>query len=285
MSRHTRSKRNRQSRGAEARRRRVAGWGTSAGAALAFGLGPWGVAPPARADILDLVIDPIIAPLMAASTAATEAVTASTAALDGLAGWDPSAVADLGGFGGGGLDSAVVAAGDSSAAVSALPTDVLPGVAAEPAVTAATSAATSVAQLQTLEQEWITSSFGQDVDNDVVNPLWHDFGGSGILIGNGANGVGDGTLDQATGGAGGAWFGDGGTGATDADGVGGAGGSAGLSGDGGQGGAGADGGAGGAGGNGGSYDVTVVRRQRQRGHHRRGDRRRRWGGRQRRRQR
>ena len=85
MSRHTRSKRNRQSRGAQARRRRVAGWGTSAGAALAFGLGPWGVAPPARADILDLVIDPIIAPLMAASTAATDAVTASTAALDALA--------------------------------------------------------------------------------------------------------------------------------------------------------------------------------------------------------
>ena len=125
--------------------------------------------------------------------------------------------------GGVGWIGAVVAAGDSPAAVSALPTHVLPGVVAEPAVTAATSAATSVAELQTLEQEWITSSFGHDVDNDVVNPLWHDFGGSGILIGNGANGVGDGTLDQAAGGAGGALFGDGGTGATDADGVGGVG--------------------------------------------------------------
>src|ERR1700733_13087606 len=61
MGRHTRSKRNRQSREAKARRRRgVAGLGTTAGAVVAFGLGPWGVAPSAHADEFEVIIDPII---------------------------------------------------------------------------------------------------------------------------------------------------------------------------------------------------------------------------------
>ena len=64
MSRHTRSKRNRQSRSAQGRRR-VLGLGTGAGAVLAFGLGPWGVAPAAHADGLDVILDPIINSLSA----------------------------------------------------------------------------------------------------------------------------------------------------------------------------------------------------------------------------
>ena len=61
MARHTRSKRNRQSRNAKARRRRRAlGLGSSAGAMLAFGLGPLGVAPSAHADEFDVIVDPIV---------------------------------------------------------------------------------------------------------------------------------------------------------------------------------------------------------------------------------
>ncbi|WP_367141385.1 PGRS repeat-containing protein, partial [Mycobacterium sp.] len=105
--------------------------------------------------------------------------------------------------------------------------------------------------LHSLEQDWITSPLGTQVDT-AVNGLWHDVGGPGMLIGNGANGVGGATLAQADGGAGGLLFGDGGNGATDAAGQGGTGGAAGLFGNGGAGGAGANGAAAGvAGGDGG----------------------------------
>ncbi len=59
MSRHTRSKRNRQSRSAQGRRR-LLGLGTGAGAVLAFGLGPLAAAPVAHADEFDLIVEPII---------------------------------------------------------------------------------------------------------------------------------------------------------------------------------------------------------------------------------
>ena len=99
-----------------------------------------------------------------------------------------------------------------------------------------------------LEQDWITSSFGTEVDNG-INSLFGEF-----LIGDGANGVAGGSLTAAEGGAGGLWFGDGGAGATDGAGVGGVGGDAGDFGDGGAGGAGADGGSGGDGGAGGTFE-------------------------------
>jgi len=38
----------------------VVGLGSSAGAVLAFGLGPLAAAPPAHADEFDVIIDPII---------------------------------------------------------------------------------------------------------------------------------------------------------------------------------------------------------------------------------
>jgi hypothetical protein len=60
MARHRTTKQNRQSRNAEARRCRVVGLGTSAGAFLAFGLTPRATAPAAHADEFELIIDPII---------------------------------------------------------------------------------------------------------------------------------------------------------------------------------------------------------------------------------
>src|SRR5947199_2889665 len=62
MSRHTRSKRNRRWRGAQARgRNRVVGLTGAAGAALAFGIGPLAAAPLASADEFDAIIDAVAA--------------------------------------------------------------------------------------------------------------------------------------------------------------------------------------------------------------------------------
>src|SRR5699024_11178052 len=101
--------------------------------------------------------------------------------------------------------------------------------------------------LHDIVQAWITNPIGAFIDDKLINPIGqalisHD------LIGNGAPGVGGGTLAEAAGGPGGLWFGDGGAGATAAAGDGGAGGAAGMFGNGGAGGDGLDGGAGGAGG-------------------------------------
>jgi hypothetical protein len=51
-----------------ARRRRVAGLGVAAGAVVAAVTSPLSAAPPAKADVLDSIIDPIIQPLQAATT-------------------------------------------------------------------------------------------------------------------------------------------------------------------------------------------------------------------------
>ena len=75
------SKRNHRSRNAKARRRRVAGFGTGAGAVLAFGMAPFSSAPAAHADIEDVIVDPIISAL--------------SGAVDPLTAVDPSAAADL----------------------------------------------------------------------------------------------------------------------------------------------------------------------------------------------
>jgi endoglycosylceramidase len=219
---------------------RVVAVATAAGAFVSFGLMPLALTAAAKADIEDVVTDPIINSITAALTNLTDAF----AGLDPAAGLAPL---DLG------------SVGADTGAVSAAAADLAGGggvseSAAESATAAASastsSAATLDSTLHTLEQEWITSAAGIKFD-DNLNTLWHDVGGSGILIGNGANGVGGGSLAEATGGAGGMWFGDGGNGATDAAGQGGAGGAAGLLGDGGTGGNGGDG-TGGAGGDGGA---------------------------------
>src|ERR1700761_9247551 len=210
------SKRNRQSRNAKLRRRRrVVGLSSGAGAMLAFGLGPLAHAPAANADdfgAIDTIIDNVI---------------------NSLSGVDPALGTGLDGW------------------VANLDTALSGASAADPAT--ATAATTDYAALwntdvyapdEAAEQAWITSSYGEAFDAD-LNAFWQDFGGQGILIGNGA----DGTAADPTGGAGGLWFGDGGSGWN--SGVAGeAGGNGGIAydGDGGDGGAGYEGSMGGAGG-------------------------------------
>ena len=60
MARHRTTKQNRQSRNAKARRRRVVGLGTSAGAFLGADVTPLATAPAAHADEFELIIDPTI---------------------------------------------------------------------------------------------------------------------------------------------------------------------------------------------------------------------------------
>ncbi len=110
---------------------------------------------------------------------------------------------------------------------------------------------------QGLEQDWINSSFGKQVDSSLnaymaqADPAADPTGGACGLICNGADGTGGGSLTAADGQGGGIFFGNGGNGATDAAGQGGDGGNADFFGNGGNGGVGADGGDGGNGGNGG----------------------------------
>ncbi|HEY9305073.1 MAG TPA: hypothetical protein VIO95_12355, partial [Mycobacterium sp.] len=90
------------------------------------------------------------------------------------------------------------------------------GGVADSALAAASDPASSFdTMLQTLAQEWIASPSGAAYDAQ-LNALWHDFGNSGMLIGNGADGTPGSTLAAANGEAGGLWFGNGGNGATDA---------------------------------------------------------------------
>ncbi|MGB6209707.1 MAG: hypothetical protein WBF82_22455, partial [Mycobacterium sp.] len=175
MARQRSTKRNHRSRNAKARRRAV-GLSTSAGAFLAFGLGPLATAPAAHADGFELIIEPII---------------------NSLASVGPTLGADLGALMGS-FDPTL--AGDNAAtAASLLDPAALP--AADPA------ASPDLAQLfnefiytpmHTADQDWINSSFGTAVDNQ-LNTLWSEMGGSGILIGNGAPG----TMADPNGGAGG----------------------------------------------------------------------------------
>ncbi len=109
MSRHTRSKRNRQSRNVKAGRRRVLGLGTGAGAVLAFGMGPLGLAPSAHADVLDVIIDPIINSL--SSVDPTLGADVGTLAGDVTGSWDPL----VGGLSG--VDSALGAASSAAGVV------------------------------------------------------------------------------------------------------------------------------------------------------------------------
>src|ERR1700733_14907700 len=87
------------SRRAKARRRRGAvGLGTTAGAFGACAMSPLAAAPSARADILDVIVDPIINPVQQAVSGVTDVVSAidPSVGVDALAGLDPSvAVAGL----------------------------------------------------------------------------------------------------------------------------------------------------------------------------------------------
>jgi YVTN family beta-propeller protein len=242
-----RSKWNRQSRSAKARRRRrVVGLGSGAGAFLVFGLGPLAGAPSAKADVFDDILD------LAVGSAVSSAVTSvnptdfvDPGVLSGLlgdlstpAGWD-TLLTDFSN------PSSFDALFSSSAALS-------------DTGSAASAADSSTTFVQGLEQDWINSTFGQQVDASLntwaaqVDPAATSTAGDCGVICNGVDGTGGGTLAQADGEGGGLWFGNGGDGVTAADGQGGTGGDAGYFGNGGDGGNGANGGAGGDGGNGGS---------------------------------
>ena len=241
------SKKNRRSaKGAKARGRAL-GLGGSAGAFLAFGLSPLASlasAPPAHADGLDVIIDPIINSILSS-------VTDSVTSFDAFLGIDPSALGDL-----------ALPATDA-AAVAPSGWEALFGDFTSPVSDAGTAASvtdsTSSTWLQGLEQAWIGSSFGSQVDTslnsyfDQVDSAASSASGACGFICNGTDGVGGGSLTAADGEGGGVLFGNGGNGATDALGQGGTGGDAGWWGNGGDGGVGTDGGAGGDGGNAGLF--------------------------------
>jgi len=160
-----------------------------------------------------------------------------------LASLDSAASVDLGGLGGSAFDQWLALPTDSVAGIGTATGAVASASAASDAVAGASNAAEGAAAssdsaagfdatflqaIHTDEQNWINSPLGESIDNTINK----DFGE--YLIGNGANGVGGGTLAEATGGNGGALFGDGGSGATDAAGQGGDGGAGGLVGDGGE---------------------------------------------------
>lgn len=134
------------------------------------------VTRPAHADVIDLFIDPIIEPLQAALAGLTD----SAAGLDSAAnvpGLDLSSS---------GAENAVV-----NTVVDLLETYWASADAVDSALTEASSsaAATIPTVLHALEQGWINSPLGTRVDT-ALNGFWHDVGGPGIVIGNGANGVG-----------------------------------------------------------------------------------------------
>jgi len=218
------SKRNRDARAAKTdRRRQAVGLSSSAAVFLALGLGPLVAAPSANADPLTDLLDVIIEPAIAASSGISPAEFFDPSILDAAlsqlatpAGWETLG-SDLSSIGASfaGLPSNAAAAADSSNWV------------------------------ETLEQDWFNSSYGQEFDSE-INPLFASSSTCGLIC-DGANGTGGDSLAAADGQNGGLWFGDGGNGATDA------GGDAGNLGNGGEGGNGADGGNGGNGGTGGSF--------------------------------
>ncbi len=199
------------------------------GAFLALWTTPLAAAPPARADVVDGVIDSILAPVVGAATSTLDSAALSTsAAWDSL--FDPAH-----------WDAALAGLVDPAASGSSIPdpTALFQQVVYTP--------------IHAGLQGWIASPVGQQVD-DVINTPFTLLTGRD-LIGNGAAG----TAAHPDGGDGGWLFGDGGPGwtSTYAGLGGGSGGSAGLIGDGGAGGGGGPGGVGVAGGNGGAGGVLM----------------------------
>jgi len=192
---------------------------------VTFSLGPLLSMPAARADgFEDIILDPIISSLSSV---------------------DPSLAVDLTGWLSS-LDSAL------SAASTFDPANLDPAADAA-SVPAASSDLTQAYETgvydpsHTWDQEWIAGTTFLGSSTVSYDNFINSLDPGTLLIGNGADGVGGGTLAAADGSAGGVWFGDGGSGATDAAGDGGSGGAA-FDGDGGLGGDGTGGGSGGAGG-------------------------------------
>jgi Phosphoesterase family len=141
MAGHRDTKRNRRSRSAKARRR-VVGLSSGVGTLLALGMAHLATAPTVKADEFDAILEPII-----------NAITGSLG--DVAAGW--AAVPELGSLG--------LGAADPVAGV---------GLGSLPDVGSVAAANPADAWLQGLEQAWLGSSFGQQVDtalNDWFNQV------------------------------------------------------------------------------------------------------------------
>ena len=178
MSRHSSSKRGRHNKSGHPRRNRAIGTGSALGTFLALGMTPLAAAPPANADVLDTILDPII---------------------NSLAGIDPTMGADL------------LTVVDTFDPTFALDSTATAATSLDAAATAATSTSIDYSQLfnefiytpiHTVDQAWINSSLGEQVDNALNQWAGVD------LIGNGAAG----TAADPNGGDAGLWFGDGGAG-------------------------------------------------------------------------
>ena len=174
------SKRNRRPRNAKALRRAVVGLIASASAFLAFGMTPLAMTPSAHADEFDVIVDPIINSISSIDPTLGTDLTAVLGDFTTSSGWD-SVLADFSS-----LDSLF---GASSSVASVVPDT---SSAASDISSAASSADYSNTFVQGLEQDWITSPFGTEVDNAIntmaakADPaLVGDYCG---LICNGANG-------------------------------------------------------------------------------------------------
>ena len=132
MARHHRQRNRRVRRAQAARRRRVVGLGTTAGAFIAAAM----ALPTAHADILDVVIDPIIAPVQHALTGVTDVVSSidPTTGMDALSGLDPAGLLA-------GIDPSSVGAPGADATSAAAVSDALSAAASQsdPLTTAASS--------------------------------------------------------------------------------------------------------------------------------------------------
>jgi Phosphoesterase family len=163
MAGHRDTKRNRRSRSAKARRR-VVGLSSGVGAFLALGMTQLATAPTVKADEFDAILEPII-----------NAITGSLG--DVAAGW--AAVPELGSLG--------LGAADPAAGV---------GLGSLPDVGSVAAANPADAWLQGLEQDWINSGVGQQVDT-LING-WFNLAdptnGACGLICDGADGQGGGLI-------------------------------------------------------------------------------------------
>ena len=163
------TKRNRRSRSAKARRR-VVGLTSGVGAFLALGMTQLATAPTVKADEFDAILEPII-----------NAITGSLG--DVAAGW--AAVPELGSLG--------LGAADPAAGV---------GLGSLPDVSSVAAANPVDAWLQGLEQAWINSSFGQQVDTALndwfnqVDPSADPTAGACGLVCNGADAQGAQPMSQ-----------------------------------------------------------------------------------------
>ncbi len=183
------NKRSRRSRAAAVRRRRLLGAGTTAGAFVAFGLSPLAHAPTARADELDVIIEPIVN----AIAGSVSNVVDPLAGLESLAGADPLAGLDVGSLSlpaAEGADTGGVAAGSVDVG---LASEALSGVGSSTDALSAASSSNDAAAvwfaddvypvLHTDMENWITSPLGEQVDTFINQVAGQD------LIGNGVNGT------------------------------------------------------------------------------------------------